>query len=62
MPVPVIAIATALIPLVLPVIQQMLESGKRPDGTPLTEEEIAAGRQFVDDNHAIIQNLPEDGS
>lgn len=50
-----VAAATVLIPLAIDMIEKM----QRPDGTPLTAQEIAELRQFVDANHQLVQSLPE---
>ena len=50
-----IAAASILIPLAV----DMIEKAQRPDGTQLTEQEIAELRAFVDANHQLVQGLPE---
>lgn len=50
-----IAAATVLLPLAVDLIQQ----ATKPDGSPLSQEEIDQLRAFVDANHQLIQALPE---
>lgn len=50
-----VAAATVLIPLAIDLIEKM----QKPDGTPLTQQEIDELRAFVDANHQLVQGLSE---
>lgn len=56
MPIP-IALIVAGAQIAIPFIVDLINSGKKPDGTALTQDEIKALQAFVDSNHETIQNL-----
>lgn len=43
--------------IAIPFIVDLINSGKKPDGTALTQEEIKALQAFVDSQHEAIQGL-----
>jgi hypothetical protein len=53
-----IAAAGILIPLAI----DLLDRGTTADGTPLTQEQIDQLRALVDQQHLVVQALPEDGA
>ena len=50
-----ISAAAILIPLAI----ELIDRNSKPDGTPLSEQEIQELRALVDQRHAVIQALEE---
>lgn len=54
---PVITLGIQAAAILIPLAIDMIQKNNRPDGTPLTQEEIDQMRAFVDQQHLIIQEL-----
>lgn len=54
-----ISIGIAAASILIPIAVDLIQKGTAPDGTALTQEQIDQLRALVDQQHLVVQALPE---